>query len=357
MAPIPVPVADRELYIPVFHTTASVNGICAVEISRSCDCRIFPSDMNFPSSITTTISTPARDWDRYCREHNSSHIKERLRRTKKEREKDVEISGLSLKETYDLEEEFLSVPNPPDIKVFQQVSITYSNRTSSTMADENRPPTVGLVPFYKPTPPMIAPPNPTAQPFPVIHHTVAAEDSDRGAVRTQVLRGSSAVTGFSRHEFKREGQFGEPAPNPIGVSEAPLETNPANIRTVELDTNICKTEWLKSTIDWPYAHLFDHYRMGFDDAKYGDANATRLAAIKGVNFAMDAAITQPPKELAVVTEEFDYEQHGVVPRVADPVGGYEEFFERIELEGRVQKREQRLDRVKDVILCRGCNVT
>ncbi|KAK6330397.1 hypothetical protein TWF696_003494 [Orbilia brochopaga] len=252
--------------------------------------------MNFESSITTTISTPAQDWERYRKEHSNSNIKDRLRRTKKERAKDAETSGLSLQEAYQREEEFLSVPDPPNIKVFQQVSITYSDKPprTTTMSDEteNRPPTVGLVPVKRAAPPTIAPPNPTKQPSPIIHHSTVAADSDRGAVRTQVLRGSSAVTGLSRHEFKRDGQFGEPPPNPIGVSLTPLATNPANICTVELDTNICKTEWLKSTIDWPYGHLFDHYRTGFDDAKYAEPDARRLTAIKGVNFAEDAAITQ-----------------------------------------------------------------
>ncbi|KAK6330396.1 hypothetical protein TWF696_003493 [Orbilia brochopaga] len=65
---------------------------------------------------------------------------------------------------------------------------------------------------------------------------------------------------------------------------------------------------------------------------------------------------RPPKEEVVVTEEFDYEQYAIVPRIEGPVGGFEAFFERVELEELVHKREERIEKAKNVMLCKGCTV-
>ncbi|KAF3913590.1 hypothetical protein ABW20_dc0108841 [Dactylellina cionopaga] len=198
------------------------------------------------------------------------------------------------------------------------------------MNDENRPPTISLIP---PTPPQrnrhtLEKIKETITP---VHSSVAGDESSEAKIRTQVVRGSDQITGLARHEFKRDGQFGDPPPNPIGVSLTPLATASANIRATELDTNICKAEWLKSTIDWPFLHLFEYFHQGFEDAKYSpEPNSKVIAATKGINYVEDNNISEeqwsaraysdgfkfgkryladrPDPKQKVVTEQFDYEE-------------------------------------------------
>ncbi|EWC46667.1 hypothetical protein DRE_04154 [Drechslerella stenobrocha 248] len=246
------------------------------------------------------------------------------------------------------------------------------------MTDENRPPTVAVVGReVMATPFIIAPSNPLKETITPVYTSMA--EQDKGSIRTQVLRGTDAITGLARHEFKRDGKFGDPLPNPIGETVPPLAAVPANIRSSELDTNICKTEWVKSTVDWPFSHLFDRFRAGFCAVKYSEPDEALMKTAKGINYAEDVMITQfqwecrayadgvrlgqryvaerqKPEE-EVITEEFDYEQYSRGPHANYPMGGAEAFINRQEAQERGNsKREQCLAGVKNVATGKGCNI-
>ncbi|KAK6542701.1 hypothetical protein TWF694_006645 [Orbilia ellipsospora] len=248
------------------------------------------------------------------------------------------------------------------------------------MNNENRPPTISIVP-QTPPPSTGTPLEVIKETFSPVHSSIVGEGS-QAKIRTQVLRGSDHITGLARHEFKHDGQFGDPPPNPVGVSLTSLETSPANIHPTELDTNICKGEWLKSTIDWPFPHLFDDFRQGFADAKHNNPNQSTMKKIKGTNYDEDFNIPEEkwgarayvegvkfgkryiadrlqPGE-AVIMEEFDY-ANAPPGQVEHPRGGFEAFFKRMDNEEAERKRARKKHEVtrmwKDMAQCKCCEIS
>ncbi|KAK6519087.1 hypothetical protein TWF281_003775 [Arthrobotrys megalospora] len=229
------------------------------------------------------------------------------------------------------------------------------------MSDENVPPKVAGTP--------VAPQQQATSSFEVIKESVssvhpsAAGENTQAKIRTQVLRGADHRTGLARHEFKRDGEFGAPLPNPPGFEHtAPPTTGPANTKASELDNNICKAEWYKSIINWPFPYLFEKFHQGFLDAKIDTVDNNLIAVTKGINFIEDCGISQKAWEAhaynegvkfgkqymadrldpraRVVTEQFDYANiPGVVRSMEYPRGGMEQFLKRKEAQEREQKRK------------------
>ncbi|KAK6495091.1 hypothetical protein TWF481_003119 [Arthrobotrys musiformis] len=230
------------------------------------------------------------------------------------------------------------------------------------MNNENTPPTV-------PGPAPAAPKEPTDLPFDVIKETISPVhpssigENTQAKIRTQVLRGTDHITGLARHEFKRDGDFGAPLPNPPGFENTlPPTTGPANTKASELDNNICKAEWYKSIENWPFPYLFENFHQGFLDAKTNVVNQDLVAITKGINFVEDCGISQNAWEAhaynegvkfgrsymadridphaRVVTEEFDYANiPGVAHPMEHPRGGFEQLIKRREAAEREEKRK------------------
>ncbi|KAK6334465.1 hypothetical protein TWF730_003679 [Orbilia blumenaviensis] len=230
------------------------------------------------------------------------------------------------------------------------------------MSNENVPPTVpGAVPS--------APRERADSSFGVIKETIvpvhpsSAGENAQAKIRTQVLRGADHLTGLARHEFKRDGDFGAPLPNIPGFDNAaPPTTGPANTKASELDNNICKAEWYKSIVNWPFPYLFENFHQGFLDAKTDTVNDELATATVGINFIDDFGISQKAWEAhaynegvkfgriymadridprgRVVTEQFDYANiPGVIRPMEFPRGGFEQFIKRREAEQRAEMRK------------------
>ncbi|EPS38812.1 hypothetical protein H072_7412 [Dactylellina haptotyla CBS 200.50] len=336
--------------------------------------------MSFPTLVESRASIPAREWEKYLKNQGPGKIKERLNKTRQQREADAKRTGQSLKELYYQEEDRLRLPPPRGIRVDQSVSVSYS----STMNKENRPPTISVIPAT----PVHTPAKGTGlevikETISPVHSSMLGEENSQAKIRTQVLRGSDHITGLARHQFKRDGEFGDPPPNPIGVSMTPLETAPANTRTTELDTNICKAGWLKSTIDWPFPHLFDSFREGFGDVRYAQPDQDRINKTKGTNFIEDCNISEekwsarayaegvkfgkkyiadrPSANQTTVMEQFDYINDGPVLDMEHPSGGFESYMKRVNNEEaerrKIKKKQEAIQMWKDMAECKCCNLT
>ncbi|KAF3314403.1 hypothetical protein TWF173_004745 [Orbilia oligospora] len=230
------------------------------------------------------------------------------------------------------------------------------------MSNENVPPTIsGTVPS--------AAQDQINLPFDVIKesitpvHPISAGENTQAKIRTQVLRGADHLTGLARHEFKRDGDFGAPLPNPPGFENSiPPTTGPANTKASELDNNICKAEWYKSLVNWPFPYLFENFHQGFLDAKTNTINTELITVTRGINFIEDCGIPQKAWEAhaynegvkfgktymadridtktRVVTEKFDYDNIPGVARPKEyPRGGFKQFAKRREAEEREARRK------------------
>ncbi|RVD89397.1 uncharacterized protein DFL_000408 [Arthrobotrys flagrans] len=230
------------------------------------------------------------------------------------------------------------------------------------MSNEKVPPTVPSAAPAVPQEQANLPLNVIKESIAPVHPSSAGENT-QAKIRTQVLRGADHLTGLARHEFKRDGDFGAPLPNPPGFENSiPPTTGPANPKAAELDNNICKAEWYKSLVNWPFPYLFENFQQGFLDAKTDTANTDLVAVTKGINFIEDCGIPQKAWEAhaynegakfgkvymsdrvgpksRVVTEELDHAKvPGSVRPMEYPRGGFKQFLKRREAEEREAKRK------------------
>ncbi|KAF3941989.1 hypothetical protein ABW19_dt0210430 [Dactylella cylindrospora] len=338
------------------------------------------------TTVTTTVSTFQQGSDEHRREYLHKKSRQTLRRTKDTRSRFPEFADLPISQLYKRQGDLISGSHSLEIRVVDFVGVSFEanplyyqseaenanrNQNPGSMTDENRPPSIFAGPSRHRTTPSAG--GKVTEIIKPVH--TPNNENDRGAIRTQVLRGADHLTGLARHEFKRDGKFGAPPPNPIGVLSTSIATTDANIRTVELDTNICKAEWVKSTIDWPYPYLFDRFCHGFDDAKYSRPNESIINRTKKVNYNEDVltedqwndrAYTdgtkfgkkymadRPTPKKPVITTEFEIDKVRKGYQVDTPLGNIEDFFDRAEARIDAREEAKRKKKREDLLKCKRC---